>query len=134
MKNRFFVARRLVAVLLLGTMIVGCASNRYGVEISNVLNIREIYIRNAGATNWGTNIASNIKNIDKSIFSERVDIRVIDTNGVVYSRYNEPFNDTAFAESGTTSSLNRFTWIGIGGAVLLMLYFLNPQSPEEGIK
>jgi hypothetical protein len=98
MKGIFHVVRKLVAVLLLGIFVDGCAYTRYGLEISNVPNIREIYIRNAGTTNWGTDLASDMQNIDKSRFSEMVDIKVIDTNGVVYSRYNIPFNDAAFAE------------------------------------
>jgi hypothetical protein len=105
MKNRFNVVRKLVAILVLGTTVAGCASTQHGIAISNVLNIREIYIRNAGTANWGTNKVRNMDDIDESGFSERVDIRVIDSNGVVYSKYNIPFNDAAFVETSKTSSI-----------------------------
>ena len=124
MKDRFHVAGKLVAVLLLGITVAGCATTRHGIEISNVQNIREIYIRNAGTTNWGTDIASNVQNINKSIFSESVDIRVIDTNGVVYSRYDVPFNDAAFVETGKQSSFNPFALAGLAGAGLLVLLLI----------
>jgi len=124
MKNIFHVARKLVAVLLLGITVAGCASTQHGIEISNVLNIKELYIRNAGVTNWGTNIASNMQNIDKTKFSERVDLRVVDSNGVVYSRYNAPFNDAAFVETGKTSSMNLFAQLGLAGALLAVLIIM----------
>ncbi|WP_461255338.1 hypothetical protein [Treponema sp. R80B11-R83G3] len=124
LKNIFHVASKLVAVLLLGITVTGCATTHHGIEISNVSNIREIYIRNAGTTNWGTNIASKIKDINKSEFSEMVDIRVIDTGGVVYSKYNIPFNDAVFVETSKTSSINPFAGgllaIGLLGAIGLI--------------
>ena len=122
MRNIFHIARKLVAVLLLGITVAGCAYTRYGIEISNVPHIREIYIRNAGTTNWGANIASDIRNIDKSKFSEMVDIRVIDANGVVYGKYNVPFNDAAFVETGKTRRMNPFLWIPIGLAGLALSF------------
>jgi len=124
MKNRFHVVSKLVAVLLLGITVAGCASTRHGIEISNVLNIREIYIRNAGVANWGTNLADNMQDIDKSGFLERVDIRVVDTNGVVYSRYNVPFDDAAFVETGKTSSINPFAAGGLALAILPVLLLI----------
>ena len=136
MTNRFSVISRLVAVLLLGTMIVGCASTRHGIEITNVQNISEIYIRNAGATNWGSNMVRNMRNINKSLYSEMVDIRVVDTNRIVYSKYNVPFDNAAFAESGKTSSLNLYVQLGLAtGGLLVLLYFLLPTLvPKEEIK
>jgi len=120
MKNIFHVASKLIAVLLLGITVAGCATSYYGIEIINVPNIREIYIRNAGTTYWGTNIAHNMKNINKSEFSERVDIRVLDANGIVYSKYNVPFNDTAFVETDKTSRSNFFAILGLLGALALI--------------
>jgi len=104
MKNIFHVLIRLIVVLLLGITVAGCAISRYGIEIDNVKNIKAIYIRNAGTTDWGYNMLSDMKNITKSKFSEMVDIKVLDTNGVVYSKYNVSFNDTAFEETGKTKS------------------------------
>jgi len=124
MKNIFHLVKKLVAVLLLGIMVAGCASTQYGIEVSNVLNIREINIRNAGAANWGANTASIMQDIDRSRFSERVDIRVIDTNGVVYSKYNVPFNDAAFVETGKTSSPNLVGLLALLGAGLAVLYLI----------
>jgi len=117
MKNLFHVARKLVAVLLLGITVAGCASTQHGIEISNVRNLKEVYIRNAGTTNWGSNIVNNLQNIDRSRFSERVDIRVVDANGVVYNKKNVPFDDPAFPETGKTSSMNIFAQ----GAILIGL-------------
>ena len=130
MKNIFHVVRKLIAVLLLGVTITGCATTYHGIEISNVSNIRELYIRNAGTTNWGTDIANNMQNIDKSRFSENVDIRVIDTNSVVYSKYNVPFNDASFIETGKTSSINLFAGIGLIGVVVALLNIIAPPKGE----
>jgi len=108
MKNIFLVVRKLVTVLLLAIMIAGCSYTKHIIEISNVSNIREIYIRNTGTTNWGTNTVSKIQDIDKSRFSDTVDIRVIDSNGIIYTKYNVPFNDAAFVETDKTSSINPY--------------------------
>jgi len=118
MKNIFHVASKLIAVLLLGITVTGCATTHYGLEISNVPYIKEVYIRNTGATNWGTNIASNMQYIDKSRFSEKVDIKVLDANGIVYYKYNVPFNDAAFVETNKTSSINPIAGLGLLGVVL----------------
>ena len=126
MKNRFHVVGKLVAVLLLGTTVAGCAYTHHGIEINNVPNIREIYIRDAGTANWGANIAGNMQDIDKSRFSESVDVRVIDTNGLVYSRYNVPFNDAAFVETSKTSSMNEWALyglVGVAGVLSLILIY-----------
>jgi len=133
MKNVFHVVSKLTAVLLLGITFAGCASTtQHGVEISNVLNVREFYIRNAGSANWGTNTVNKMEDIDKSRFSERVDIRVVDTNGVVYCKYNVPFNDTAFTETGVTHPMNTFGYVvslvALLGAVGAMVYLM----PAEG--
>ena len=125
MKRNIFLLGMLVMVLVFGMAVVGCATTKHGVEISNVSDVKEIYIRNAGATNWGANIASTMQDIDTSRFSEMVDIRVLDTNGVVYSKYNVPFNDAAFVETGKTSSMNLFAQIGIVGAVLAGFLLFN---------
>ena len=125
-KNRFFVVGKLVAILLLGVTVIGCTTTQYGVEISNVpiTSIRAVYIRNAGATDWGNNIAVNLNNIDRTRYSRTVDIRVVDTNGVVYSRYNIPFGDDAFIASGKTTSLNLFAGMVIAGAGLGGFYLM----------
>jgi len=131
MRNIFHIARKLVTVLLLGITVAGCAYTRYGIEISNVPDIREIYIRNAGTTNWGTNIASDMQDIDKSRFSEMVDISVIDTNGIVYSRYNVPFEDAAFVETDKTSSINPFAMGLLGAAGLVVLLLVMPKGETK---
>jgi len=113
LKNIFHIGSKLIAVLLLGITVAGCKTTQHGIEISNVLNIKEFYIRNAGTANWGTDTVKNMQSLDKSRFSERVDIRVIDTNGVVYSKYNVPFDDAAFVETGKDSSISLFALIGL---------------------
>jgi hypothetical protein len=128
MKNKkFFMAGVLVIVLVFGMTVVGCATSQYKVEISNVStnNIKEIYIRNAGTTNWGANVIRSLVDIDKSRYSETVDIRVVDTNGIVYSKYNVPFGNAAFVETNKTSSMNPYVTILLAGggalAILLLL-------------
>jgi len=107
--------KKVTAMMILFGIIViaftGCSTTRYGVEISNVPNVREIRIRNAGTTQWGVNLAGNRDNIDVSGFSEMVDIMVVDANGIVHSRHNVPFTDAAFVVA-------RETYIGMGTNVL----------------
>jgi len=129
-ESKFFMFGMLVMVLVFGMSVSGCETTQHGVEISNVSanNIGEIYIRNAGTTNWGSNVAKNLQNIDKSIFSETVDIRIVDTNGIVYSKYNVPFDDAAFVEAGKTSSMNMFAGLGLVGVGLAALFLLAPTQ------
>jgi uncharacterized protein YceK len=108
MVNKKLWLGMLVMVLVFGMTVVGCSTTVHSVEISNVSpnNIKETYIRNAGTTNWGSNVSKDLQNIDKSRFSATVDIRVVDTNGIVYEKYNVPFGDTAFELTGQTRSIN----------------------------
>jgi len=129
-KNIFHVARKLIAVLLLGITFAGCASTKHGIEISNVRNLKEVYIRNAGTTNWGSNIANDLQNIDRSRFSEKIDIRVVDTNGVVYNKYNVPFDEAAFQETGKTSSMNLFAQGALLVALVAGLWGLSTLIPK----
>lgn len=123
MKNRFFILGMPVTILVLGMMVAGCATTHHSVEISNVSNIRELYIRNAGAVSWGTNIIGDIKSINKSNYSERVDIRVVDSNGIVYSKLNVPFGNTAFVETNKTSTPNIYA-LGALGLIVILIYSL----------
>jgi len=124
-KKIFLVTRKLVTILLLGVTVAGCKSIQYGVEISNVprANIKAVYIRNAGTTNWGNDIVANLNNIDRTKYSQLVDIRVVDSNGVVYSKYDVPFNEDAFLESGTTSYLNGVAGLFLMGATVVAGYY-----------
>ena len=134
MKNIFFILRKMLSVLVLVVILVGCTTTQYGVEISNVQNIREIYIRNSGTANWGTNLVNNIQKIDRSKFSEWVDIRVIDANGIAYSRYNLSFNDAAFGESSVSRYMGVGTHIliaGVGIGVLIPLVIFRNINNEE---
>ena len=128
-KIRIFVLEKLVAILLLGVTLAGCTTTRYGLEITNVsrTDIREVYIRNSGTTHWGSNIAGSMHNIDISRYSQRVDIRVVDTRGIVYSRHNVPFN---FVETGQTRSMNNFAALGIVGAGLGTYYLISNLMGE----
>ena len=121
MQNKSHVVSKLIAVLLLVIMLAGCATTQHSIEIANVPNVRELYTRNTGTTIWGPNIAGNMQDIDRSRFSEMVDIRVVDTNGIVFSRHNVPFNDVAFVETDTTHSTNMWVWIGLTGAIIAVL-------------
>jgi hypothetical protein len=133
MKNRFSVVRIPITVLLLAATLGGCTTTRHSVEISNVPSIGEIYIRNTGTASWGSNIAKNIQDIDRSSFSERVDIRVVDTSGIVYSRNDVPFNEDAFVEtrelySGTGTTVA----FGIISIPILILLIKNKPVTEGG--
>lgn len=116
-KDKVFVAGVLVIVLVLGMMLSGCATNQYGVEISNV-NFREVYIRNAGTNSWGNNIAQDLKKINRSRYSDTVDIRVVSENGLVYSKYNVPFDYSAFVKTGETKELNLWAGMVLAGGIL----------------
>ena len=107
-KNWFFMARVLTIVLIFGTVFAGCTTTHHNVSISNVQNVREVFIRNAGTSNWGTNMAGNLQDIDRSKYSESVDVRVIDTQGFIYSNYNVPFDDNAF----TVTSSEKYMGMG----------------------
>ena len=104
-KSKFFTAGILAIVFIFGMLFLGCSTTQHSVTISNVSNIKEVYIRNTGTSNWGGNLAGHLQNIDKSKYSSMVDIRVIDSNGLVYSKNNVPFSDDAFEET-TTKSVN----------------------------
>jgi len=120
MKNRFFITGILVLLLVFGMMSVGCATTQHNVEISNVQNIREIYIRNTGTTNWGNNMVKDLQNIDISKYSERVDIRVVDSNNIIYSKNNIPFSTASFVETNKTSSFNTYALGGLGLVLLVV--------------
>ena len=129
MKNRFFIGGILVLVLVFGMTVIGCTTTHYGVDISNVTNIKEVYIRNAEATQWSKNLAGILNDIDISGFSERVDIKVVDTNGLVYSKQNVPFGDAAFVQTSKTN------YMGMGTSVLgslLGLAILIPVIATRG--
>ena len=134
------VSTVLVVVLAFGSL--GCATSYHGVEITNVSAVREIYIRNAGTTNWSSNLVSSLKDIDRSIFfgekvdiglimslkgidksrfSDTVDIRVVDANGIVYSKYNVPFGNDAFEQRYKERYWGVGTIVGYGGVALLIL-------------
>jgi len=112
--------KKIAAIMVLIGIIAtfaGCTTTRYSVQIAGVPNISSVQIRNAGTTHWGANLAARLGDIDVSQFSDRVDIRVVDTNGIVHSRYNVPFHSDAFTEtrqrhSGTGTAV-------MGGIVLL---------------
>ena len=120
-KSKFIMTGVLVIVLIFGMTFVGCTTTHHNVEISNVQNIKEVTIRNAGTTNWGANLAENLKDIDKSKYSETVDIRVIDSNGVVYSKYNVPFGDSDFVQTNQTRTVNQVTLAVLGTIVLIIV-------------
>jgi len=113
-KKKFFVAKVLAIVLTFGMLFLGCSTTQHDVAITNVFNAREVYIRNAGTPYWGTNIAGSLQGIDRSKFSGSVDIRVIDSNGIVYSKYNVPFNDNAFVETSKERYMGTGTKVVLG--------------------
>ena len=119
-KSNCFIARVLAIVLIFGMAFTSCATTYHSVEIANVRNVREVYIRNAGSSSWGQNLAGNLQEIDRSKFSDRVDVRVVDTNGIVYSSHNVPFNDNAFVQANKTSRLNRVGRIALFSPLVVL--------------
>jgi hypothetical protein len=118
----------LLIVLVFQMAFMGCQTTQHRVEIANVPNVREIYIRNAGTDSWSENLAG--KNIHISDYSERVDIRVVDANGLVYSKTDMSFADYDFAESGGMTRLNVAfgLTIGLPITILSLLYQSWPFS------
>ena len=130
MENKSHVVSKMVALLLLVMMLAGCATTQYGIQITNVQPSR-LYIRNAGTTVWGSNIVGNMQNIDRSLFSEMVDIRVVDAAGTVFTRQNVPFNDAAFVQTEVTRSMNIWGWVGIGAVGLGALIAISALAGDE---
>jgi len=127
----------LVLISIIVPMLASCTTTHHGVSVINVPNINELYIRNAGTSNWIR--ISDIQDIDKSSFSNRVDIRVIDTNGVAYSKFNVPFDDAVFAETnrekysgkGTFAAELFFALILVGGAITWIAMTGLPETDKE---
>jgi hypothetical protein len=125
-KSKFFMAKVLAIVLIFGMTFAGCTTTHYGVAISNVPNVRTVSIRNAGASSWDYSIqADNLQNINRSRFSDRVDIKVVDASGIVYSRHNVPFDEAAFFETrerhiglGTSSVVTAILLAAAAGILL----------------
>ena len=109
------ITSAMILVCVIATMFAGCTTTHHRVAIGNVPGVREINIRNAGTTSWGPNVAG--ENLDMSRFSGRVDIRVIDAQGVVHSRHDVPFDETAFA----LTSSERYMGVGTSAFVLTLL-------------
>jgi len=124
-ENKFFMTRVLSMVLVSGMLFWGCSTTQYSVAISNVSNVREAYIRNAGTSNWGANIAGSLQDIDISKFSARVDLRIVDNNGIVYSKNNVPFDDNAFVETSKERYMGTGTSILLGIIVIPVLILLS---------
>lgn len=95
----------MMLVCVITTAFTGCATRFYGIDVSNVPNVSRVYIRNAGTTSWGASM-SRLQYIDISGFSNRVDIRVVDTNGAVFSRYDVPFDAASFEVTRRDSEPN----------------------------
>jgi len=102
------VTSAVMLICVIAVAFTGCATTTiYGIEVGNVPNIGRVYIRNAGATHWGSSISGgNLQDIDRSRFSERVDIRVVDATGAIFSRYNVPFDVASFVETNRSSETN----------------------------
>ena len=127
-KSKAFLAGVLIIILVFGMTFTGCATSHHHIVISNVRDISAVFIRNAGTTGWGSNMVSRMQNIHKSEYSERVDIRVIDSNGIEYISLNVAFDDNAFTETGKNSYVGRGTTmlLGILGAAIaipIIIYF-----------
>lgn len=112
--KRIPFAMVLVSIIL--PMLISCTTTQHGLSISNVPNVSELYLRNAGTTDWIR--VANIQDIDRSKFSDRVDIRVIDTYGAVYSRFNVPFDDENFTET------NRMKYSGKGTKAMEIFMYI----------
>jgi len=109
MKKRRSRALKVTSTVMLACAMViafaGCATRHYSINIDNVPNVSRVYIRNAGTTSWGASM-SRLQYIDISGFSNRVDIRVVDTNGAVFSRYDVPFDAASFEVTRRDSEPN----------------------------
>jgi len=133
MKNVFHVASKLIAVLLLGITVAGCASTQYSVDIRNVQNYySQVYIRNAGTSDWGTNLARTLENIDRSLFSDKVDIRVIDAQGLAYSKYNVPFSKADFEVKDKTVTTNPTAVTALTLIGLLSIILIGSSQASKG--
>ncbi|MCL2443302.1 MAG: hypothetical protein FWD13_07530 [Treponema sp.] len=123
-KSKFFMARILAIVLLFGMLFLGCATNHYSLVISNVHNARQVQIRDAGTTQWIA--AGNLQEFDRSRFSERVDIRVVDSDGLVYTKYDVPFARNDFEVTSKESYIGMgSTFLGTGLlGIIVFIYFI----------
>ena len=125
-----------VLIALIGLPITSCTTTHHIVNITNVPNVSRVYIRNAGTDNWGANIAGRLNNININRYSETVDIRVVDTEGLVFTSYNVPFSEAAFLVT------NRERYMGTGSRILTLIaaipvaflaYFLYINLPEDSL-
>ena len=122
------------AIVLIGIvvpMVTACrTTTTYTLAVRGVPNVRELYIRNAGSASWGANLAGSINDIDISRFPRNVDIRVVDANGIVHSRYNIPFA-SAFVETDSDSQMNLAGSL-LGAVALLGLIIVMIANMDMG--
>jgi len=131
MKKKFFILGILAVMLVFGMTAAGCATNQHHLQITNVSNISEVYIRDAGTAGWGHNVARSMENIDRSLYTERVDLKVVDTNGLVYNRYNIPFGDDAFVQTERISTPNPFVFSALAISVVILYLIFGDFAPVE---
>jgi hypothetical protein len=103
----------------------GCVTkNHYRLNIatSQGTPIREVYIRNAGTTNWGSPIpAFRLASFDIEKYSRNVDIRVVDTAGGVHTRLNVNLDDSQFRiDSQTTDAPAAQVLVALVGLALIL--------------
>jgi len=148
-KSKYFTAGVLLFVLIFGMFATGCTTTHHGIEIDNVRNVRELYIKNAGTNNWGSNLAGSslhfdrggapggaefgtvsgyLQRINKSHYSETVDIKVVDTNGIVYTKFNVKFNDESFVETKKIKTANIYFWGVLAIGALAAIGYTNPNK------
>ena len=109
----------LLSIILLFT---GCATTYYSVEVVKPqgADIKEFYIRNTGTTNWGEAIkGSEITNFDRKKYPNFVDVRVIDSSGIIYSKYNVSLDEQDFTVVNEKSHMNK-----VIKTILLLPFYL----------
>ena len=108
-----------LCIILSSFVSTGCTVKYQGISFQNAQSeIREVYIRNAGTQNWGKAIPitnNSIAHIDKSTFTRRVDIKAIDSRGIIYNASNVDISQNGDRIGKTTNAFKDSMDLGNSG-------------------